>query len=161
MLTDRPRICIFGTHHAYQYKTVRRKYFQNVSDLIEIHDADLVAEEFSAKNKDSYAKEIAGRHNILWRNVDIAGEERRFVPDINPLSIGTQIDFELQSIREWVWVARTANAMQRSALLICGLAHATGIADKFQSVGFLAELHVYLDNADDNLMAGRSEQSLK
>ena len=158
MLTEEPRICIFGTHHAYQYKTVRRKYFQYVSDLIKIHDADLVAEEFSAKNKDSYAKKIAALQNILWRNVDIAGEERIFVPDINPLSIGTQIDFELQSIREWVWVARTANAMQKSALLICGLAHATGIADKFQSVGFLVELHLYLDNADDNLVASRSEE---
>ena len=24
-----PNICIFGTHHAYQYKTKRRGYFQN------------------------------------------------------------------------------------------------------------------------------------
>jgi hypothetical protein len=46
---------------------VRRKYFQTIHDLIKVHNADLVAEEFSAENKDSYAKEIAALHNWISR----------------------------------------------------------------------------------------------
>jgi hypothetical protein len=153
-----PRVCILGTHHAYQYKTVRRRYFQNVHDLITIHGVDLVAEEFSAHGQTSYAEKIADLHKVPWKNVDLTGEERKHVPDLNPYSIGTQIDADLQLLREWVWVARTAKAMKRSALLICGLAHTTGIAEKFGLAGFEVELHVYLDNADDKLIAHRSEE---
>jgi hypothetical protein len=153
-----PRICIFGTHHAYQYKTVRRRYFQNVHDLIMIHAADLVAEEFSAHGQTSYAEKIAGLHGVLWKNVDLTGDERKHVPDLNPYSIGTQIDGDLQSLREWVWVARTAKAMKRSALLICGFAHTTGIAEKFGLAGFEVEIHVYFDNADDRLITHRTEE---
>jgi hypothetical protein len=39
--------------------------------------------------------------------------------------------------------------MKRSALLVCGFAHTTGIAEKFGLAGFEVELHVYLENADD------------
>ena len=67
----RPRVCIFGTHHAYQYQTVRRRYFQNVNDLIMIHAVDLVAEEFSAHGQTSYAEKIAELHRVLWKNVDL------------------------------------------------------------------------------------------
>lgn len=154
----KPRVCIFGTHHAYQYKTVRRRYFQNVSDLIVIHAVDLVAEEFAAHGQTSYAEKIAGLHQVLWKNVDLTGEERKHVPDLNPYSIGTQIDEELQSVREWVWVARTAKAMKRSALLICGMAHTTGLAEKFGSAGFEVELHAYFDNDDDKMIAHRMEE---
>jgi hypothetical protein len=153
-----PRVCIFGTHHAYQYKTVRRRYFQNVHDLITIHAVDLVAEEFSAHGQTSYAEKIADLHQVPWKNVDLTGDERKHVPDLNPYSIGTQIDAELQSVREWVWVARTAKAMKRSALLICGFAHTSGIAEKFASAGFEVELHVYLDNADDKAIERRTEE---
>jgi hypothetical protein len=154
----RQRVCIFGTHHAYQYKTVRRRYFQNVHDLIKIHAVDLVAEEFSAHGQTSYAGKIASLHQIPWKNVDLTGEERKHVPDLNPDSIGTQIDADLHSLREWVWVARTAKAMKRSALLICGFAHTTGIAEKFALAGFGVELHVYLDNADDKVIEHRDEE---
>lgn len=154
----RTRVCILGTHHAYQYKSFRHRYFQNVHDLITIHNADLVAEEFTAHGQNSYAEKIAGLHQIPWRNVDLTAEERKHVPDLNPYSFGTQIDADLHSLREWVWVARTAKAMKRSALLICGIAHTTGIAEKFALVGFDVELHVYFDNADDRLIAHRVEQ---
>lgn len=155
----RPRVCIFGTHHAYQYKTVRRRYFQNVHDLIQIHAVDLVAEEFTAHGQTSYAEEIANLHKIPWKNVDLTGEERKHVPDLNPLSIGTQIDADLHALREWVWVARTAKAMKRSALLICGMAHTTGLAEKFGLVGFEVELHVYFDNGDDKAIEHRTEEN--
>ena len=154
----KPRVCIFGTHHAYQYKTVRRRYFQNVSDLIVIHAVDLVAEEFTAHGQTSYAEKIADLHKIPWKNVDLTREERKHVPDLNPHSIGTQIDADLHSLREWVWVARTAKAMKQSALLICGFAHTSGIAEKFGLAGFEVELHVYFDNADDNMVAHRTEE---
>jgi hypothetical protein len=153
-----PRVCIFGTHHAYQYKTMRRRYFQNVHDLITIHDVDLVAEEFSTHGQTSYAEKIAGLHGIPWANVDLTGDERKHVPDLNPYSIGTQIDADLQSLREWVWVVRTTKAMKRSALLVCGLAHTTGIAEKFALLGFDVELHVYFDNDDDKVIKYRTEK---
>lgn len=47
------KVCVFGTHHAYQYRRVRRRYFQHVADLIKIHAVDLVAEEFSAHDQTS------------------------------------------------------------------------------------------------------------
>jgi len=150
-------ICILGTHHAYQYRTVRRKYFQHVNDLIELHSVDLVAEEFTAPGKMSYAEKIAAIHRVRWRNVDLSPEERKFAPDLNPLSLGTLQDFELHSLREWVWVTRTASAMIGSALMICGLAHTISIAAKFESMGFEVEMHVYFDNADDELIANRAE----
>jgi hypothetical protein len=152
------RICIFGTHHAYQYQTVRRRYFQDVRDLIMIHGVDLVAEEFSVHGQTSYAEKIADLHGVLWKNVDLTGDERKHVPDLNPWSFGTQIDGELQSLREWVWVVRTAKAMKRSALVICGLAHTTGAAEKFRLAGFEVEVHTYLDNADDDLITHRMEE---
>jgi hypothetical protein len=118
---------------------------------------DLVAEEFTAPGKASYAERIAAIHRVRWRNVDLTAEERKLVPDLNPLSLGTLQDFDLHSLREWVWVTRTASAMEYSVLLICGLAHTTGIAAKFESVGFEVEMHVYFDNADDELVANRRE----
>src|SRR6267154_425582 len=108
------RVCILGTHHAYQYQTVRRKYFENVSALIEIYSVDLVAEEASGINRDTFAKKIADIRKVLWKNVDLTSEERKLVPDINALGLGTQIDFDLHSLREWVWVIRTAKCMKQS-----------------------------------------------
>src|SRR6267378_3412465 len=101
MLTN-SRVCVFGTHHAYQYKTVRQRYFQNVHDLIKIHAVDLVAEEFSAPGQTSYAEKITAIHQVPWKNVDLTTEERKLVPDINPWSLGTLIDLDLHSLREWV-----------------------------------------------------------
>lgn len=160
MSGSNPKICVFGTNHAYQYKTVRRRYFQNVENLIKIHTVDLVAEEFSAHGQTSYAEKIAAIHKIVWKNVDLTSDERTLVTDMNPFSIGTQIDFDLHSLRECVWVVRTAKAMKQSALLICGFAHTTGNAEKCYSVGFDVEVHVYLDNADDKLIENRTEEDI-
>jgi hypothetical protein len=150
-----PNICIFGTHHAYQYKTKRRGYFQNVKSLIQIHSVDVVAEE--ATGVATYAEAIADEAKVLWKNVDLTSEERKHVPDLNPCSIGTQIDFDLHSLREWVRVIRTAKTMKHSALLICGFTHTTGVANKFLSVGFDVETHVYLDGTDNGLIENRIE----
>ncbi len=150
------QICIFGTHHAYQYKTTRWRYLQNVECLIQIHSVDLVAEEASGLET-TYARAIANEAKVLWKNVDLTPEERKLVPDLNPDSIGTQIDFDLHSLREWVWVIRTAKLMRHSALLICGFAHTTGAAAKFQSVGFDVETHVYFDGEDDKIIENRTE----
>lgn len=125
--------------------------------MIEIHSVDLVAEEFTAPGEASYAARIADIHRVRWRNVDLAAEERKLVPDLNPLSLGTQQDFDLHSLREWVWVTRTTSAMKHSVLLICGLAHTISIAAKFESVGFEVEMHVYFDNVDDALVANRTQ----
>jgi len=48
--------------------------------------------------------------------------------------------------------------MKQSALLICGFAHTTGIAEKVGLAGFEVELHVYLDNAADKLITQRREE---
>jgi hypothetical protein len=137
--------------------TVRRRYFQDVNDLMEIHAVDLVAEEFTKPGRTSYAAKIAALRQVQWRNVDLTKEERKFVPDLNAWGIGTQIDFDLHSLREWVWVTRTARTIKQSALLICGVAHTTGVAEKFESVGFDVETHVYFDKADDDLITNRIE----
>jgi len=155
MNPSNPRICIFGTHHAYQYKTKRRGYFQNVKSLIQIHSVDLVAEE--ATGATTYAEVIADDAKVLWKNVDLSPEERKHMPDLNPLGIGTQIDFDLHSLREWLWVIRTAKSIKHSALMICGFAHTTGVADKFRSVGFDVETHVYFDGTDNGHIENRIE----
>jgi hypothetical protein len=69
------RVCVLGTHHAYQYQTVRGKYFENVSALIEIHSVDLVAEEASGIAWDTYAKKIADIRKVSW---EVAVSSRRF-----------------------------------------------------------------------------------
>jgi hypothetical protein len=156
MNSTSPKVCIFGTHHAYQYKTPRRGYLQNVKSLIQIHSVDLVAEEATGAPS-TYAEAIATLSKVAWKNVDLTSDERKHVPDLNPLGIGTQIDADLHWFREWVWVIRTAKAMKHSALLICGWAHTTGVADKFLSLGFDVEAHVYIDGTDAKVIENRIE----
>ena len=136
--------------------TVRRAYFENVRSLIEIHAVDFIAEE-SSDSIETYAQKIANIKNIPWRNVDLTRKEREGVPDVNPLGIGTQQDLDLQIFREWVWVIRTAKAMKQSALLVCGLAHLTGLGEKFLSLGFEVETHVYFDRTDLENLENRLE----
>lgn len=143
------KICILATHHAYQIDVSRPGYFQNVKALIELHSVDLIAEEATGAPS-TYAHEVAAECKILWKNVDLTKEERMKVPDVNPYGIGTLIDFDLQIIREWVWVVRTSKAMKHSALLICGCAHTLSVAEKFHWVGFDVETNVYFDRADEN-----------
>jgi len=114
-----------------------------------------VAEE--ATGVTTYTESIAHEAKVLWKNVDLTPEERKHVPDLNPCGIGTQIDFDLHSLREWVWVIRTAKTMKRSAFLICGVTHTTGVAYKFQSAGFDVETHVYFDRTDNGLIENRTE----
>jgi hypothetical protein len=151
MSAFRQKVCILGTHHAYQYQTKRRGYDQNVRSLIQIHSVDLVAEEATGVPNETYAKRIADDFHILWMNVDLSREERQYVPDINQAGFGTLFDFELQLLREWVWVIRTAKAVKRSALLICGWVHITGVAEKFWRIGFDVETNLYFDRRDDKI----------
>jgi hypothetical protein len=147
------KICILGTHHAYQYCALRTAYLQHVKDLIDIHSVDLVAEEATGIPDASYAHRLimsVFSSQILWKNVDLTEDERKKVPDVNPMSFGTRVDFDLHTLREWVWVVRTSEAMKDSALLICGLAHTFSAADKFQLAGLAVETNVYFDKLDDD-----------
>jgi len=144
----RRKICILGTHHGYQIDVSRPAYFENVKALLRLHFVDLIAEEATGAPS-TYAQGIAAESQISWKNVDLTKEERGKVPDVNPDSIGTLIDFDLQNIREWVWVVRTSKAMKDSALLICGLTHTLSVAEKFQSLGFDVETNVYFPRADE------------
>jgi hypothetical protein len=144
------KICIFGTHHAYQYRAVRTAYLQHVRDLISIHSVDLVAEEATGIDGASYAQRLIEslfKSQISWKNVDLTRDERRIVPDIGG---GTLVDFDLHTLREWVWVIRTAKAVKSSALLICGFAHTFSVAEKFQFAGFQVETNVYFDRLDED-----------
>jgi hypothetical protein len=148
----RRKICILGTCHAYQYCAPRPAYLQNVRDLIEIHSVDLVAEEATGIDGKSYAHRLIEsvlKNQIAWKNIDLTADERTRVPDLNPMGIGTLQDFELHSLREWVWVVRTSKAMKDSALLICGCAHTFSVAEKFQQIGFEVETNAYFDKKDD------------
>jgi hypothetical protein len=147
------KICILGTHHAYQYKVLRPAYLQNLRDLIEMHGVDLVAEETTGMPRASYAEDLVNagfRPRTTWKNVDLTKDERKLVPDINPCAFGTLLDFDLHNLREWVWIIRTTKAMKHSALLICGLAHTFSVANKFVSLGFDVEVHVYFDRNDED-----------
>jgi hypothetical protein len=147
------KICILGTHHAYQYQAPRLAYLQNVRNLISIHSVDLVAEEATGIPDPTYADRLIKAEfdsHTSWKNVDLTVEERKKVPDINPMGLGTLQDFYLHTLREWVWVIRTSKAMKDSALLICGLAHTLSVADKFQAAGFEVEINTYFDRLDEN-----------
>src|SRR6202035_441140 len=100
-----PKICILGTHHAYQYQAPRFRYLENIKNLIEIHSVDLVAEEATGISGASYAQVLTKKifaSRISWKNVDLTEDERTKVPDINQLGLGTQVDFDLHMLREWV-----------------------------------------------------------
>lgn len=145
------KICICAVHHDYQHCAPRPAYLQNVRDLIKLHSVDLVAEEATGvpttyAQQELLKPEYTGK--TTWKNVDLSGEERKLVPDINSLGIGTQMDFDLHMLREWVWVIRTSKAMKDSALLICGWTHAFSVAEKFQSAGFDVDVNVYFDKID-------------
>jgi hypothetical protein len=117
----------------------------------------LVAEEATGVSGTTYAqaliKKVEFNPQVSWKNVDLTAEERKKVPDINRLGLGTLVDFDLHMLREWVWVIRTSETMKDSALLICGFGHLFSVAEKFQSVGFNVETNVYLDKEDvDRIM---------
>lgn len=151
--TSSRKVCILGTLHHYQHEVIREDYLRNVGDLMEIHHVDLVAEEASGLST-TYAREFVelcrdkGKLEIGWKDVDLTRDERKKVPDANPLGIGTLQDLDFQIIREWTWVVRTSKAMRQSALLICGWAHALSVAEKFRCVGFAVEVHVFFDKQD-------------
>ena len=147
------KVCILGTFHDYQYKLLRKSYLRTVIDLIQIHSVDFIAEEAAGLSETYFSKYVAemklafGR-DVHWNNVDLDGKEREGIPDVNPHGIGTLVDLELQVIREWVWVTRTANRMKDSALLICGCVHSFSVAEKFRLSGFEVEVNVHLDAED-------------
>ena len=147
------KVCVFGTFHGYQYKVPRPKYLNELRALIEIHSVDLVAEEATGIPGESYIQSELSKDEfktrVSWKNVDMTREERAKVSDINPMGLGTLVDFNLYTTREQVWVARTAEAMKDSALLICGVAHTFSVAEKFKCAGFDVETHVYFDKLDD------------
>jgi hypothetical protein len=116
-----------------------------------MHAVDLVAEEASGINGKTFAQELldASFHGVLWSNVDLTSEERKVLPDINPLGIGTLVDFDFNMARERAWVERTARAVKNSALLVCGYCHVFSVAEKFRATGFEVELNVYFDKEDE------------
>jgi hypothetical protein len=144
------KVCIFGVHHAYQYQVVRRAYFYEVRSLIEIHNVDLVAEEASGINK-TFVQELLENllPEVAWANVDLTSEERKGLPDVNPLCIGTLVDLDFNMTRERAWVERTSKAMKTSALLICGYCHVFSVAEKFRAAGFEVETNVFFDKDDE------------
>lgn len=115
---------ILGTHHAYQYQARRRGYERSLRDLIAIHSVDLIAEE-ATDDFQTFARAIVHELNLGWKPVELAGKEPVHVPDSNRSGIGTMVDYDFTSFREWVWLVRTARVMKGSALLICELAHTT------------------------------------
>lgn len=144
------KVCILGVHHAYQYQVGRLQYLQELKNLVEIHAVDLVAEEASGIDGETFAQELLQRFfpGVAWANVDLTSEERKGLPDSNPLGIGTVVDYEFNMTREHAWVERTEKAVKNSALLICGYCHVFSIAQKFLAAGFQVEVNVYFDKED-------------
>jgi hypothetical protein len=88
--------------------------------------------------------------------VDITENAREEAEDGSSLRIEPFIDFEFQTIREWIWVVRISKNIKNSALLICGCLHALSVSEKFRWVGFEVETHVYIDPQDDKMIKGAS-----
>lgn len=124
-------------------------------ELIDVHDPDLVAEEGGSFTS-TYASRAVDllvekqRRNIRWMNIDTTPDERKFLPDENPRSIGSLVDLELHMTREWIWVARTGKNTVASALVICGCAHLFSLAEKFRAVRCAVETGLYLAQADED-----------
>jgi hypothetical protein len=75
------KVCILGVHHAYQFQVVRPTYIQTVTELVQIHSVDLIAEE-SADHITTYvqAAVAAGRiPGVKWTNVDLSRDERKLL----------------------------------------------------------------------------------
>jgi hypothetical protein len=144
------KICILGVHHDYQFRVPSPKFIQNVECLIQIWNVDLVAEEATGIDDTGYVRVLVEKMSgVNWKNVDLEREERKFVPDVNPDGCGTQVDYDLHEIREWVWVVRTSKVIKESALLICGASHIFSVAEKFRACGFEIETHVFGEKGDD------------
>lgn len=144
------KVCILGTHHDYQDGVRLPKFLQNVECLIQIHGVDLVAEEATGIGDTGYVRVLVeAMPGVTWKNVDMDRKERKLVPDLNPHSYGTQVDYDLYYLREWIWVVRTSKLMKDSALLICGMCHLFSIAEKFRACGFEIETHLFYDKADN------------
>lgn len=143
---DCSHICILGVHHSYQLDVLHKEYLQTIGDLTQMHKVDLIAEE--ASSQDTFAKRWVQVSNeqlktdFNWRGVDLNGEDRKGIPDNNPLGCGTLQDLEFQNIREFCWIARTLSTMKKSALVICGWAHTLSLADKFNQLGFSVEVNL-------------------
>lgn len=149
------KVCIFGVHHLYQFYSPRKKYLNEIRNLIEIHSVDLVAEEATGVSSTYVQQELLKPEfasKVSWKNIDLSRNERKKIPDINEMGVGTLVDFEHHDLREWIWVVRTSAAMKDSALLICGMVHVFSVAAKFQSVGFEVETNVFFDRADEDSM---------
>jgi hypothetical protein len=155
------KVCILGVHHAYQYQVVRRAYFQEVKSLIEIHNVDLVAEEASGISK-TFVQELLEKlfPAVVWSNVDLTSEERKGLPDANPLGVGTLVDFDFNMARERAWVERTSKVVKNSALLICGYCHVFSVAEKFRAAGFEVEINVFFDKDDEPKRASSGAEGL-
>lgn len=147
------KVCILGTLHDYQLYVGRPQFLRTVDDLMTIHNVDLVAEE-ALGTMNTYARRWVDKcrdelnRDIEWKGVDLTADERKGVPDANPLGIGTLQDLDFQIPREWAWVVRTSKAMKQSALFICGWAHVFSVAEKFRWTGFAIEVHVFFDKQD-------------
>ncbi|HXW57742.1 MAG TPA: hypothetical protein VEJ67_18460 [Candidatus Cybelea sp.] len=150
------RICVLGTHHMYQEDVCRKSYLRTLCDLIDIHAVELVAEEAKADSNTHARRAVdilkSQGKSIDWIGIEIEREEREYIPDRNPLGIGTFVDLDFYMTREWIWVARVARRSKNSTLVICGLAHTLSLAEKFQSIRFDVETDVFLDKSDENLM---------
>jgi len=151
------RICVLGIHHLYQQFVCRKNYARALLELIDLHGVDLVAEEATASS-DTHAHKAVNllkshnQRNIEWMGIEITADERKHIPDSNPRSIGTLVDFDFYMTREWIWVARTAKHTKTSTLVICGLAHTFSVAEKFRSIGFDVETNLFLAKSDDDLI---------
>src|SRR5271154_384481 len=144
------KVCILGVHHDYQFRVRSPKFLQNVDCLVQIHSVDLVTEEATGIGDTGYIRALVEKMpGVNWKNVDLEREQRNLVPDLNREGIGTQVDYDLHEIREWIWVVRTSKLMNESALLICGTCHLFSIAEKFRALGFEIETHVFGERGDD------------
>lgn len=154
------KVCVLGTSHLYQDEVYRKGYFLEVRDALSTHKVDFVGEEYPKQNgSDSFAKRVVYSEypGVTWKNVDLTKEERKGIPDKNPMGIGPLQDLDFQIARETAWVEHTSAETKESALLICGLAHTFSISEKLRASGFDVEVRVFIDAKDHQGIRDRVE----
>jgi hypothetical protein len=135
------KLCIFGTHHQFQFDNPMDSYFNtNLRALIEQYTVDTICEEATGLPPKSCVEALADELGIGWKNIDLTVEERNLISDKGD---GDQLqDLDLFEHRENTWVARISDSARASGLLICGLCHAFTIAEKVRGL-FDVTVHVY------------------
>ena len=115
-MTIMRKVCVFGTHHEFQFDTpMDSAFYTHLQELIKEHQVDCILEEAAGLPAKSCVELLADALGIRWANVDPTAEERKLVPDAALTNIyDTFLDLTLHAHRENVWAAKASEMVVNS-----------------------------------------------